>query len=171
MSVHEPPPNSPPYVDPLRLAGDKWDPTLDALVAQHTAHPDANHRRHARAVYNTVEALYLEVQHPGGTAGHFLVKPRDISRSGLGFLHGGFLYPGTRCTITLALGDGRMVRVRASVRHCTLLRGRVHFVGVQFEEVIDKLIAPPPAPCAHGSKPDAAQHGNKGRGVGIHQRA
>jgi hypothetical protein len=169
--LHEPPPNSPPYVDPLRLAGGEWDPTLEALVAQHNAHPDANHRRHTRAMYNTVEALYLEVMHPGGTAGHFLVKPRDISRSGLGCLHGGFLYPGTSCTVTLALTGGRMVRVRAVVRHCTLLRGRVHFVGVQFEEVLDKQIAHLPESNGQDRKPDAAERGHARRGPSIHHRA
>ncbi|MFO0839546.1 MAG: PilZ domain-containing protein [Phycisphaerae bacterium] len=67
------------------------------------------------------------------------VPCRNISRDGIGFLLGRFVYPGTTCQIHLVSEYNHGHSVEGVVRRCRYLSGTagVHEVGVQFAKPID----------------------------------
>lgn len=73
----------------------------------------------------------------GATASHFAVTPFDISETGMGFLHGGFVYPGARCAIRLITLHGSWALVPAVVKNCRVLQGAVHAIGVAFDHKVN----------------------------------
>lgn len=63
----------------------------------------------------------------------------DLSAGGVGLFHGRFEYPDTRCVIELSAGDqqGSSIRLLGVVKRCEHVRGRVHEIGVQFDQLFD----------------------------------
>lgn len=78
------------------------------------------------------------------------VLPVDISEGGCNVLLGLFVYPGTRCVMELRSPDGERLLTPGRVVRCTLVRGRVHEAGVQFDTRIniDSFSARPAAAVA-----------------------
>ncbi len=62
----------------------------------------------------------------------YLVTTRNLSNSGLCFLHGTYLYAGTKCVTQLTSIHGAWQNVPAVVRRCAYLRDGIHEIGVQF---------------------------------------
>jgi hypothetical protein len=92
------------------------------------------HHRRSERVRLTIRRALLQVERsdrPGISA--FIVAPIDLSDTGIGFLHGSFLYPGTRCAISLKADDGTLLTAAGKVVRCRMVRGHVHDVGVRFE--------------------------------------
>lgn len=97
---------------------------------------DRESRREKRWSYRASD-IALIVQHPGGGAGRFLVCSRNLSAGGIGFIHGGFLHPGSECSLLLRRHDGSPMALAGQVAHCRHLTGRYHEIGIQFSEKID----------------------------------
>ena len=74
----------------------------------------------------------------------YALIPRNISRTGMSLLHGKFVYAGTACVAGLKALDGQLVPVRARVVWCRLITGRIHEIGIRFEEPIDLADFVPP---------------------------
>ena len=83
--------------------------------------------------------IALIVQHPGGGAGRFLVCSRNLSAGGIGFIHGGYLHPGSECSILLRDRDGSPMALAGKVVYCRHLNGRYHEIGIKFSERIDPV--------------------------------
>ncbi|MEM7626512.1 MAG: PilZ domain-containing protein [Planctomycetota bacterium] len=66
----------------------------------------------------------------------YTVRCRDLSTNGIGLYHGGFMHPDTRCYI-LFKEKGKSSKLLGRVRHCVLLTGKIHLIGVQFDAPID----------------------------------
>lgn len=124
-------PDVPDYIDALRLSEQDRQALVNELERTAGA-PGREKRRSKRMPYNEVPALILQVTHPGGTTVRFLVKPRNISSQGLSVLHGGFVHPGTRCSVPLKDMRGLATRIDGKIVSCRLIRGRVHELGIQF---------------------------------------
>ncbi len=73
----------------------------------------------------------------------FRVRAINLSRSGMSFLHGAPSRPGDVCEISALDASGMKRRIPARVVRCRLLEGRVHEVGVRFDEPIrlDDLVS------------------------------
>ena len=71
------------------------------------------------------------------TKKHLVVVPRDLSTNGVGFLHGGFLHPGSRCFVSMRGNDGKGRSIAGNVVRCRLVRQHVHEVGVKFDDIIN----------------------------------
>ncbi len=65
------------------------------------------------------------------------VRPRDLSDSGLSFLHRGPVHPGVPCRVFLPHPDGKPRRVGARVMRCEAVVGGVHHVAICFDQPID----------------------------------
>lgn len=66
------------------------------------------------------------------------IRPRSISKSGIGFLVGKFVQAGTGCEIELPAPDeAASVRVRGIVVCCRQVHGRIHEIGVEFDTEIE----------------------------------
>ncbi len=91
-------------------------------------------RSNPRYRYQIREGLGLQIE---GKAVQFVVRPRNLSVGGISVLHGGFLYPGTACVITLRAVDGEQVRAAGMVVRCRCVHGRAHEVNIHFDEPIE----------------------------------
>ncbi len=65
------------------------------------------------------------------------VVSRNLSCSGLSFLNNGYLHVGTRCELQLITSENAWVDIRATVARCRLIAGRVHEVGLRFDQSVD----------------------------------
>jgi len=78
-----------------------------------------------------------EITHPGGTITRLKLACRNLSKGGIGLLHGGFLHQGSMCRVWLPKLTGGTVEVQGVVTRCMHRRGAVHEIGVKFEAPID----------------------------------
>lgn len=123
------------YYDTLRLTDRQRQAMVRKLAKPRHQSVTRDDRSDERLAYNTRPAL-VHMQHPGGSAMTYVVWPRDLSNTGMGFLHGSFCYDNTRLEIMLKKVDGGQVKVPARVVRCQLLKATVHEVGVQFDSPI-----------------------------------
>lgn len=98
--------------------------------------PKGERRRDRRWEFSQAE-IAVCVEHPGGGISKFLVCSRDLSAGGMAFFHGGFLHVGSRCKIVLGTLDGKRNVVSGTVTSCNLVEGRLHSIGIKFEQRID----------------------------------
>lgn len=84
--------------------------------------------------------LGIEVDAPGSGTIAAEVLGRDISSSGVSFLVGVFLYPGSVCTVDLTTLRSERVKVQGVIARCSHVKGRVHDCGVQFKSPIDPAV-------------------------------
>lgn len=124
-------------LDVLRMSDQDHQAIVNELDRSSLNSPGKDKRKNKRLSYTKAAGLTLEVTHPGGTTVRFVVKPRNISRTGLSVLHGGFVHAGTPCSVPLRNLTGQTVPVKGRVVACRHIRGRVHEVGVEFVSPID----------------------------------
>lgn len=148
------------HIDTLRISFHDQQKILDELEAAALAEPQAVMRAAVRHRYAVQDGIVIE---PEGTAASFVVRPRDLSASGISFLHGSFLYPKSACRVTLRTIDGECVIADGHVVRCRCIHGRVHEVGMRFTEPIDVenfVVAeeetPPAAPNGTDARHDPA---------------
>lgn len=127
----------------VRLDDARVQRVLDALDS--TAAQFGNRRGAPRFPYR-IKGLSVSMKQPGSSAPVvFLVPTRDISATGLSFLHGGFVHIGTRCSVQLITMHGTWNEVPAAVRRCQYVEGGVHEVAVRFDREIDPSAYSPAA--------------------------
>jgi len=124
-------------IDTLRLSASELDALIAALDrAAKDAPSSQNHRRHER-VHFAPRPVAVNFFHPGGVETRCLVTPRNISVSGISFLHGGYLHTGSECVVNLPTLFGDTRTVRGAIRSCRYIAGNVHEIGVEFDAEID----------------------------------
>jgi hypothetical protein len=134
------------YRDVLRLSPDEMK-RLSSLAARRGR--DAEHaekRSEPRHTYAGHQLILIEIEYPGDETGTYRAVSWNVSPRGLGFLHGKFTYPGSRCRVLIEKPGGGLITVEGTVAWCNLLEGRVHMVGMKFDKPIDlRQIDLPPA--------------------------
>jgi hypothetical protein len=126
-----------PCLDLLRHTRDGGVGIIEDLDRLSCRAMDQGLRRAERYSYREDDGLILEVHHHGGQQIDYLIRPRNLSNTGIGFIHGGFLHQGTPCVVILkTIAPGRM-RVAARVARCRHVEGKIHEVGLEFVEPID----------------------------------
>lgn len=105
--------NDTKYIDTLRLS----DPDRKALLAQlqRDERTGPEMRCNARISYDVAAGLVILIQQLGGNSVHYLVRPRNISRGGIGFLHGQFVHSGCKCEMNIRTLTGDLATVRGEV--------------------------------------------------------
>jgi CheY-like chemotaxis protein len=123
--------------DTLRISAHEQMELL-AELERHDAESSQHRERRTedRILYRSLAGLIVRMRHPGGTTANYLVRTRNISNRGIGFLHGSFVYSGTSCTVVLRTLEGKAESVEGSVVRCHHLRGRIHDIGVRFAQPI-----------------------------------
>jgi hypothetical protein len=120
------------WTDLLRISNSD----VDEIVTEIEQNDDPRRRTRRKDVERTDfrEGAVLVVTHPDDPdrRHRYRAIPIDLSATGLGFLHGMFLHPGTVCDIMLMTLSGHTETVRGVVARCELARGRVHKVGLKF---------------------------------------
>ena len=65
------------------------------------------------------------------------VLPRNLSRRGLAFVHGRFVYPDSRCQVTLPMQNGKWTVVEGVIRNCRHVSGIIHEISIVFDEALN----------------------------------
>lgn len=136
MSGHAFDPDKNDYIDALRLSAKEQEEMLAKLDGSPTSAAADERRVDKRINYQRQAGLIVQMRHLGGSITNYLVKARNLSTSGIGFLHGAFVYPGTRCAIALITINDKIVRAEGEVVRCRLVSKHVHEVGVRFDQPI-----------------------------------
>jgi CheY-like chemotaxis protein len=92
------------------------------------------------------ESISVMIEHSPGLEIAYLVCPRMISVSGLWFIHGGYLHPGTTVKVYLPTLAGGVECFSAAVEKCKLVAGNIHDVRVAFNLALEVEEFLPPAP-------------------------
>lgn len=93
-------------------------------------------RRALRVQYTEAKAILTLHMGAGGSA-RLAVVPRNLSRRGMAFVHGRFVYVDTRCEVMLKNLAGEWETLHGVVRNCRHVSGIVHEVAVVFDSAID----------------------------------
>jgi CheY-like chemotaxis protein len=126
-----------PIVDALRLSEAQRQELIAKLDRQAASYRGMEARLEDRVPYVASAGVMLTLHHPGGSVANYLVRPRNLSRRGVGFLHGNFIHVGSRCQVYLLRLDGRRESISGVVVRCSHVQGLVHEVGVRFDNTID----------------------------------
>ncbi len=125
-----------PFYDTLRLSEADRQALMQGLDAKQASARYTEMREDARLAY-TVRGLVVQMHHPGGSRVNYIVRPRNLSRQGLAFLHGSFCYTGTPCDVHLRTAEGAYDVQSGRVIRCALLQGTVHEVALLMDKPID----------------------------------
>ncbi|MDY7108569.1 MAG: response regulator [Planctomycetota bacterium] len=125
-----------PFTDRLRLNAEQRRRLLSELDRGLRQEPQDCRRRHARWEYRALD-IAVRLTHPGGGQSRLLVCSRNLSAGGIAFLHGGYLHPGSECTLVMIRRDGTRQKLTGTIRHCRFLRGTCHEAGIKFDHPID----------------------------------
>ena len=98
-----------------------------------------NERRALRVQYTEAKAILKLYMETGGTT-RLAVVPRNLSRRGMAFVHGRFIYADSRCECMIKTLCGEWEVLPGVVRSCRHVSGIVHEVAVVFDSAIDLSI-------------------------------
>jgi CheY-like chemotaxis protein len=110
---------------------------LEAVFRQLDSGVDASRRRESARMEFRKLSVGMEIMQPGGGQTQINVACRNLSRSGLGFLHSSYIHIGTPVALTLSHQNKQQVRVMATVVRCRHVQRHIHDVGVRFEKPIN----------------------------------
>lgn len=122
-------------IDTLHLSDEQW-----RTLAERLDHDDpytTGQRRHQRIAYRKLAQIAVAILQPGGKWAKYIVRSRDLSPGGIGFIHGSYIYLGSECRVILKDCNEQVTCLDGVVKRCELLEGTAHDVGVQFNEEID----------------------------------
>lgn len=122
-------------IDTLALSEEQWSKLserLDRVDAYQTGQ-----RVHHRVSYRKLAKIAVAIQQPNGNWAKYVVRSRDLSTGGFGFIHGAYVHTDSKCRLIIKNRDGKVVCLEGTVRHCDYLIGTAHDVGVQFDSPID----------------------------------
>ncbi len=130
------PPDKKRYIRGLRLSKGEQEALLTHMDMRARSYGGSNVRRAERHNYRPEDGLQVQLFHPGGVEADLVVVPRNLSSSGVAFLHSSYVHLGTVCMVILQTVDGEIHGLRGEVIRCTHYRGNVHEVAVKFDDAI-----------------------------------
>ncbi|MBB6429755.1 response regulator [Algisphaera agarilytica] len=95
-----------------------------------------NDRRALRVDFHGRKVLVTITNNHGQRVSHS-VLPRNLSRNGIAFVHGRFVYPESRCQVTLPMQNGKWYAVEGEVRTCRHIQGIIHEIAIVFDEPLN----------------------------------
>ncbi|MCA9253998.1 MAG: PilZ domain-containing protein [Phycisphaerales bacterium] len=125
------------FIDRIASSREELSDCVDEVTRLAKARGDGERHRHRRHPYSPPRPLHIEIIQPGGNTSRYAVHGFDLSNSGMGVFHGGFIYPESHCFVHVVTHDGETFLAEAKVVRCECIRGRIHFVGIQFAIEID----------------------------------
>jgi two-component system chemotaxis response regulator CheY len=93
-------------------------------------------RRSLRVDFTGRKAL-ISIETGQGQKVEHAVLPRNLSRWGLAFVHGRFVYPNANCRVTMPMANGKWYVIDGVIRFCRHVSGIIHEVSVVFVEPVD----------------------------------
>ncbi|MDX2116192.1 MAG: response regulator [Planctomycetota bacterium] len=121
-----------PVNDTIRLSQHELDAIL-AEMNRSSGGKGASKRASRRWTLQSQKGVLTLVDGNGNKV-HHQVTPRNISKTGLSVLFGGFLHPGAKCLVALRAVNGSARVLSGSVVQCRHVRGRLHELGIALSE-------------------------------------
>jgi len=103
--------NDRPVLDLMKMSPAESARVRRELEAAAAESGDANRRQSDRKAYPPRASAIVHILQAEWGSASFRIWPRNISGSGIGFLHGGFVYPGTRVMVELPRSGRDPVRL------------------------------------------------------------
>lgn len=125
------------YIDRISSSKEELVESIDEVARLAKAHVGQRRHQHKRYPYAPPKPIHVEILQPGGNISRYVVHAHDLSDSGMGVFHGGFIYPDSHCYVHIVTHDAETFLAEAKIVRCECIRGRVHFVGIQFAIEID----------------------------------
>ena len=130
-----------PYTKTVRLSDAERQQLLNQLdqsqeIASDKLQPESNRRANIRYPYRKGD-IPIIVEQPGGVITRLSVSPRNLSSGGIAFLHGGFLYVGSKCSLQLSAPATDPIVVSGEIVNCRHVDGILHEVSVKFNMPIE----------------------------------
>lgn len=142
-------------LDGLRISDAQYRRLVDAVEAKTENHQGRERRKAPRVPYIVSGGIMARIRHFDGSLQKILVRPRNLSSSGIAFFHGSFVYRNTHCLLHLRTRNGSNVLHHACIMRCRHVAGQVHEVGARFDQPIDvdDYIGPPVDEAIESSSP------------------
>lgn len=130
-----------PFTKTVRLSDAERQQLLNQLdhsqeIASDKLQTESNRRANIRYPYRKGD-IPIVVEQPGGVITRLSVSPRNLSSGGIAFLHGGFLYVGSKCSLQLTALSTEPIVVSGEIVNCRHVDGILHEVSVKFDMPID----------------------------------
>lgn len=123
--------------DSIKLNESERRALLERLAMHDAASPERSQRKAKRVRLPSAFMIEVVLTHPGGGEVHVRAVVKDVSKTGLGILYGGFLHQDTRVLVRFIGDDQTALIVQgARVVRCVHLQGSVHDVGIKFDSEV-----------------------------------
>lgn len=118
----------------VRLGAKELDEMLDELE-ESAVIPARDKRKHVRISCRCKGVLVVVNQ--GGFESTFYIPLRDVSTSGMAFLHRSMLHTGTECNIKIRTSDRKWIQVEGTIVRSRYLKNMIYEVGLKFNKELD----------------------------------
>lgn len=120
-----------------RVSAEFWNQFLDQLDRQAETDRQPERRTSQRLACRSDDGIIAVLSLADQQEIACLVHPRNIGEGGIAFLHEAFVPEGARCMLTLPTKTGDYLQIEGEVVGCRHVRGRLHEIGVMFDETIN----------------------------------
>jgi hypothetical protein len=155
---------------PLKMSLTERRELMAALTQLETTPKHLASREHPRTPLPEGYSVAALIQQPGGASQQCVLAVRDVSNSGLAFLHHHYLSVGTHLHLVFVGPDRQpLIRAQAQVMRCVHARGMAHDVGAKFAQavnILEMLGIESGSPAHDGAKALAGPGGTLGAGAG-----
>ncbi len=132
-------------LDTLRLwiSDQQWITILEHIEQTSMDYEGLERRESGSDRHNRSFRCLLRLEASGDKPGIYLVRTRNISDGGIGFLHGLPIPTHTRCTVAMQADNGQGMIVSGRVAWCRQIsleddtQPPAYEIGIQFDRVID----------------------------------
>lgn len=125
-------------VDSLRISDAEWYACVQEMDMRSMGVNVPFDRRHMkRQPYRNIARIIVSIYTFDGMRQQFKVRAYDLSPTGLGFLHGAYLYNDTPAELLMQHHIHGMTRIPATIVSCVHVKNRIHRVGAKFAEPIE----------------------------------
>ena len=122
---------SKPVIQTIRLDPRKLSALLEEIRSSEHRTAGGDARDTDRVWINKRILVSFHGKH--SALGQYEAYVRNMSCTGISFVHGVYVYPDTPCTITIHTHTGEQQCISATIRRCRHITGMIHEIGAQFE--------------------------------------
>ncbi|MEM9082591.1 MAG: response regulator [Planctomycetota bacterium] len=108
-----------------------------SLINSHDKGETASSKRRTRRWDASYQKVVVSTMDEHARMTHTLAILRNISETGLSYVHGQFMHINRECTIAIRDNQGQPRAVAGKIVRCSHVDGRFHEIGVRFDSPID----------------------------------
>src|SRR5262245_34695363 len=114
------------------ISEEQWA-ALAAVPDAGVLHIGQERRSQPRAEHRVVAQVFLGLSNKGSKE-RYLIRTRDLSQNGIGFVHSKPVQLGERCEISLLTSDNRLLHRSGVVAACTPQGRSLYSVGIKLDK-------------------------------------